>query len=162
MPPAPTPTSRRTLLVTGAAAAVLQALPATAQPPTAPLSLDDASRLNATPIARHWRPPVVTGEAGIAALRAELKAAVAEGRPVSIGAARHSMGGQALARDGVAMTFDVKAADGGWIVLDREAKSYRVAAGARWRQVIGALDAAGFSPAVMQSNHDFGARSRRC
>jgi len=156
MPPAPTPTSRRTLLVTSAVAAVLQALPATAQRPTAPLSLDDASRLNATPIARHWRPPAVTGDAWIAALRAELKAAVAEGRPVSIGAARHSMGGQALARDGVAMTFDVTAADGGWIVLDREAKSYRVAAGARWRQVIGALDAAGFSPAVMQSNHDFG------
>ena len=31
-----------------------------------------------------------------------------------------------------------------------------MAAGARWRQVIGALDPAGFSPAVMQSNHDFG------
>src|SRR6185295_17040235 len=43
-----------------------------------------------------------------------------------------------------------------WIELDRSAQTYRVAAGARWRQVIGALDPVGFSPAVMQSNHDFG------
>jgi len=66
------------------------------------------------------------------------------------------MGGQALARDGVAMTLDVNPPADPWIEIDRDAKTYRVAAGARWRQVIGALDRAGFSPAVMQSNHDFG------
>jgi FAD/FMN-containing dehydrogenase len=54
------------------------------------------------------------------------------------------------------MTLDVKPGADAWIELDREAGTFRVAAGARWRQVIAALDLAGFSPAVMQSNHDFG------
>src|SRR6267142_2756674 len=147
--------SRRALLAGGAAAGILKALPAKAQSTPPPLHLDDASRLNAVPVARHWRPSPATGEAWLSALRGELKTAAAEGRPVSVGAARHSMGGQALPRDGVAMTLDVKPADT-WISVNRDAKTYRVAAGARWRQVIGALDPVGFSPAVMQSNHDFG------
>jgi FAD/FMN-containing dehydrogenase len=134
------PVSRRTLLRT--AAAVLRTVPARAQSPAPTLLLDDASRLNAVPIARHWRPGRVIGEAWLAALRAELKTASAEGRPVSVGAARHSMGGQALARDGVAMTLDVKPAAEAWIEIDRDAKTFRVAAGARWRQVIGTLDPA--------------------
>jgi hypothetical protein len=91
----PETVSRRALLGTGAAAALLQALPAVAQSPAKPLVLDDASRLSATPVARHWRPARVTGDAWLGALRAELKAAAAEGRPVALGAARHSMGGQA-------------------------------------------------------------------
>ena len=157
MPPAPkTAVSRRALLTTGTAAAVVHSLPTVAQTPAKPLVLDDASRLNATPVARHWRPTRATGEAWLEALRAELKAAAAERRPVAVGAARHSMGGQALAREGVAMTLDVAPAADGWLAIDRETKSYRVAAGARWSQVIGALDRAGLSPAVMQSNHDFG------
>jgi FAD/FMN-containing dehydrogenase len=49
------------------------------------------------------------------------------------------------------MTFDVKPADT-WISVNRDATTYRVAAGARWRQVIGALDPVGFSPAVMPSS----------
>src|SRR5262245_51495937 len=66
------------------------------------------------------------------------------------------MGGQAMVRNGVAMTFNVKPAAESWIEVDRDTRTYRVAAGARWRQVIAALDPLGFSPAVMQSNHDFG------
>jgi FAD/FMN-containing dehydrogenase len=66
------------------------------------------------------------------------------------------MGGQSFVRDGVAMTFDVKPGAESWIEVDRTARTYRVAPGARWRQVIAALDPLGFSPAVMQSNHDFG------
>ncbi len=155
----PPTVSRRALLGTGAAAALVHALPAVAQSPAKPPALDDASRLNATPVTRHWRPSRVTGDAWLDALRAELKAAAAEGRPVALGAARHSMGGQALMRDGVAMTLDVTRGAAGaepWIVLDRSTRTFHVAAGARWRQVIGALDPVGFSPAVMQSNHDFG------
>ena len=102
----PEPISRRALLGTGAAAALVRAVPAGAQAPATPLVLDDASRLNATPVARHWRPARITGDAWLDALRAELRAAAAEGRPVALGAARHSMGGQALMRDGVAMTLD--------------------------------------------------------
>src|SRR5512145_510311 len=163
MAPASVKISRRALLGTSAAAAILKAVPAGAQTAPPPLVLDDASRLNKVPVARHWRPTQVTGEAWLDALRAELKSAAAAGRAVSVGAARHSMGGQALARDGVAMTLDVKP-DGAssWISIDRGAKTFRVAAGARWRQVITALDAQGFSPAVMQSNHDFGVAATLC
>jgi hypothetical protein len=85
--------SRRALLGGAAAAAVLDVLPAGAQSPSRPLLLDDASQLNAVPNARHRRPGSMTGEAWLAALRTELKAAAAEGRPVAVGAARHSMGG---------------------------------------------------------------------
>lgn len=150
------PISRRTLLTSSAAAAVLKALPAGAQSPPKSPSLNDASRLNATPVARHWQPAQVTGDAWLDALRAELRKAAADKRPVSVGAARHSMGGQALIRDGVAMTLNVKPGTDSWIDVDRNMQTYRVAAGARWRQVIGALDPLGLSPAVMQSNHDFG------
>jgi FAD/FMN-containing dehydrogenase len=157
MPPAPRPISRRALLAGAAAAATLaRTVPAAAQRPPRPLVLDDASRLSAVPVARHWRPARVTGDAWLESLRAELKAAAAEARPVCVGAARHSMGGQALPRDGTAMTFDVTPTADAWLETDRDSKTYRVSAGARWRQVIGALDPLGFSPAVMQSNHDFG------
>jgi FAD/FMN-containing dehydrogenase len=148
--------SRRALLAGGVAAAVVPVLPAGAQSPPTPLVLDDASRLDAVTVARHWRPASVAGEAWLEALRGELKRAAAERRPVCVGAARHSMGGQALARDGVAMTLDVKPAAEPWIAIDRATRTYRVAAGARWHQVIAALDPLGLSPAVMQSNHDFG------
>jgi FAD/FMN-containing dehydrogenase len=147
--------SRRALLA-GAAAALVPAPPAPAESPAKPLVLDDASRLSAVTVARHWQPSEVTGEAWLEALRAELKTAAAKGRPVCVGAARHSMGGQALAADGVAMTLDVGHGAEGWIDVDREARRCRVAAGARWRQVIAALDPLGLSPTVMQSNHDFG------
>ena len=119
MAPASVKISRRALLGASAAAAILKTLPAGAQTAPPPLVLDDASRLNAVPVARHWRPSHVTGEAWLDALRAELKAAAAEGRAVSVGAARHSMGGQALARDGVAMTLDVKAGAARLLDLDR-------------------------------------------
>jgi FAD/FMN-containing dehydrogenase len=147
--------SRRALLSTGVAAGLLNALPAATQT-LAPLHLDDASQLDAVPIARHWRPAEVSGDAWFNALRAELKAAAADGRPVCVGAARHSMGGQALPPNGVAITLDVPRGTDAWITPDREAKTYRVAAGARWRDVIRALDPLGLSPAVMQSNNDFG------
>src|SRR5262249_54572298 len=86
--------SPRALLTGGGAAALLAALPRMALPDAAPIAapivLDDASGLNATAVARHWRPARVTGRGWLEALRAELKAAAAEGRPVCVGAARHS------------------------------------------------------------------------
>ncbi|NKX44049.1 FAD-binding oxidoreductase [Roseicyclus persicicus] len=118
--------------------------------PTDPLILNDASGLSATPIHSHVR-PAAHGDALVAAFRAELAAARAEGRAVNVGAARHSMGGQAIPRGGHAITVD-----DGWLEADTAAGTYRVNGGARWRDVIAALDPLGFSPAVMQSNHDFG------
>jgi FAD/FMN-containing dehydrogenase len=64
------------------------------------------------------------------------------------------MGGQSLARDGTVVTLDQR-----WLEADTARKTYRVAAGVRWSTVIARLDAVGFSPAVMQSNNDFGVAS---
>lgn len=114
------------------------------------LILNDASLLSATPVHSHQR-VAASGDALVEALRAELKAARSEGRAVNIGAARHSMGGQAIPREGHAITVD-----NAWIEPDTAAGTYRVNGGARWSDVITALDPIGFSPAVMQSNHDFG------
>lgn len=91
------------------------------------------------------------GNALINLIRLELTQAKADGRPLNVGAARHSMGGQAIPRDGTAITFD-----NGAIELDADNQTYRAHAGARWSHVIAALDPAGWSPKVMQSNHDFG------
>ncbi len=117
---------------------------------TPALFLNDASELSATPIHVHSR-PAAHGDALIEAFRTELSAARAEGRAVCVSAARHSMGGQSIPRDGHAITVD-----DAWIEPDTTAQTYRVNGGARWRDVIQALDPIGFSPAVMQSNHDFG------
>jgi FAD/FMN-containing dehydrogenase len=109
--------------------------------------LNDASRLSPTPVFKHIVRGTDQSEAVVASLRAELQEAAAAKRPVTASAARHSMGGQSLARDGVAITLE-----GGVASLDMQARTYRVAAGARWSGVIRTLDRTGFSPAVMQSN----------
>lgn len=120
-------------------------------------TLNDASGLMETPIFRHVTLKDDPGAALIASLRKEMTEAKADGRPVNIGAARHSMGGQAIPRNGQAVTFD-----NGMVDLDSAAKVMRVHAGARWREVIAALDPQGFGPKVMQSNHDFGVAATFC
>ena len=67
------------------------------------------------------------------------------------------MGGQSLPRDGTAISLN-----GGPLEIDTAAKTYRTCAGNRWSDVIGMLDPKGFSPAVMQSNSDFGVGSTFC
>lgn len=114
-------------------------------------TLNDASLMSETPIFRHITRTDDPGEVLLAALRAELQEAAAAGRPVNVGAARHSMGGQAIPRDGHAITLNNAA-----LVADRKAGLFRCHAGARWSQVIAALDPLGLSPRVMQSNADFG------
>jgi FAD/FMN-containing dehydrogenase len=61
------------------------------------------------------------------------------------------MGGQSLLRDG--WLLDMQPLRG--VELDRANRVMRVGAGATWRDVIPVLNAAGFAPTVMQSNHDF-------
>ena len=112
--------------------------------------LDDASRLNETPISRQ---AILTSRDDarlLRELRATLGEATTEGRPIAFGGARHSMGGQSLPRNGIAASFAAAV-----IEPDREKRIYRVSAGARWRDVIRVLDPIGFSPAITQSNHDF-------
>jgi FAD/FMN-containing dehydrogenase len=118
--------------------------------PSAPFMLDDASRLNPTPINR--QAILTSSEDGrlLHELRATLGEAASEGRPIAMGGARHSMGGQSLPRNGIATSFAAPAVE-----PDTDKRVYRVSAGARWRDVIRVLDPIGFSPAVTQSNHDF-------
>jgi FAD/FMN-containing dehydrogenase len=119
--------------------------------------INDASRLNPTPVFKHIVRTREPRDQFVAALRAELKEAAAANRPVAVAAARHSMGGQSLPRDGTAITLE-----SGHIEPDVAARVYRVDAGARWSDVITALDKLGFSPVVMQSNNDFGVASTFC
>ncbi|WP_299859484.1 FAD-binding oxidoreductase [uncultured Roseobacter sp.] len=125
--------------------------------PALELTLNDASELSATPVHRHITLTEDPTDALVDRLRAEMAEARSGGRPINIGAARHSMGGQAIPKGGHAVTFD-----NGLVELDSQAKTYRVHAGARWSQVIAALDPMGFSPQVMQSNHDFGVAATFC
>jgi FAD/FMN-containing dehydrogenase len=117
-------------------------------------TLNDASQLSETPIFKHIIVKEPPGDALVNALRAALKEAEAAGRPVNLAAARHSMGGQAIPRDGHAITFDYPVAS-----FEPGAETYTVQAGTRWHQVISALDPFGMSPKVMQSNADFGVAS---
>ena len=114
--------------------------------------LDDASELSATPVTSNptlAAPPGPAFEEEVAALIRR-----AEGRSLAASAARHSMGGQSLARDGHCLTLDQRQVE-----PDPAGGVYRAAAGVRWRDVIARLDPLGFSPAVMQSNNDFGVAS---
>jgi FAD/FMN-containing dehydrogenase len=122
-----------------------------------PLTLNDASRLNPTPVVRNAILRPDSDAALIEALRALLKEAAGEGRAVCAGGARHSMGGQSLIRDGFAASLATPL-----IEPDTARRTARVRAGTRWRDVITALDPIGLSPAVMQSNHDFSVGGTLC
>lgn len=141
--------TRRDMITGSAAAACVLVAPRRARAQS--VTLNDASELNPTPVARHWIVKGAPKTDFIARLRAELKAAAAEGRPVAVSTARHSMGGQSLARDGVAVSLI-----DGTCEPNSQSRSYRATAGTRWRDVIATLDPLGFSPAVTQSNNDFG------
>lgn len=127
------------------------------QPSAAQATLNDASLLSETPVFRHNVIGDDPGDALIAKLRAEISEARNSGRAFNIGAARHSMGGHAIPTDGQAVTFE-----NGLVEPDTANETYRVHAGARWRDVITALDPIGFGPKVMQSNNDFGVASTFC
>src|SRR3954447_12903453 len=146
--------SRRRFLAGSAAVAALssfsRAQAAVRRAPPAPFMLDDASRLNATPISRQAILSSRDDARLLRELRATLGEAATERRPIAFGGARHSMGGQSLPRNGIAASFAAAP-----IEPDTKARIYRVSAGARWRDVIRVLDPIGFSPAVTQSNHDF-------
>ena len=119
--------------------------------------LNDASGLSETPIHKHI---VIGGDPDqnlIQQLRAEISDAAASGRPVNVGAARHSMGAHSIPRNGHAITFETE-----FLEADTATKSYRVHAGTRWSSVISRLDAIGLSPKVMQSNNDFGVAATYC
>ena len=137
--------SRRALLTSATALCGLRA--ARAAPA---LVLNDASRLNPVTVAGHAIIRDGDDERVIAELRAQLQAAARAGQPLCVGGARHSMGGQSLPRDGVAVSLAAPLCE-----PNTAKRTYRVRGGVRWSEVIQALDPHGFSVAVMQSNHDF-------
>ena len=141
---------RRRLLLSSSAIAAGALLPGVAAAQQR-IVMNDASRLSPTPVFKHWIVKPDPEEKLIAALRRELKAAASQRRPIAAGAARHSMGGQSLPRNGVAISFDIARCE-----PDSASSTFRVHGGARWHQVIEVLDGSGRSPAVMQSNSDFG------
>ena len=149
--------SRRHFLGTAAAALTLPFAKVKRAAAAQRTILNDASRLSPTPVAKHVTISNPTQDDLIARIRAELKEAAEAGRPFAASVARHSMGGQSLPRDGTAVTLD-----GGALEMDTAAKTYRTTAGNRWSDVIRILDPKGFSPAVMQSNSDFGVGSTFC
>jgi FAD/FMN-containing dehydrogenase len=116
--------------------------------------LNDASELCPTPVATHVTIREAPRAGAIDRIRTALADARAAGRPFVASAARHSMGGHSLARNGTVATLDQE-----WLEADTAQNVYRVGAGTRWSRVITSLDAIGFSPAVMQSNNDFGVAS---
>jgi FAD/FMN-containing dehydrogenase len=146
--------SRRDVLAAGAVLSAATLLPGGAQAAkrrlVQPFTLDDASRLNATPIVRLAVLSASDEKRRLQELRATLGEAISTGRPIAMGGARHSLGGQSLPRFGIAAELSAAR-----IEPDSATKTYRVSAGARWRDVIRVLDPLGFSPAVMQSNNDF-------
>ena len=153
--------TRRQLLKTAAAAAAVAALPRSAlaagDTTGKRFIVNDASRLNPTPVYRHWIVGTDEQSFFIERLRQELKDAAAAKRPVAVAAARHTMGGQSIPRDGTAITLQTFRCE-----PDTRARTYLTDAGTRWHQIITTLDQFGFSPAVMQSNADFGVASTFC
>ncbi|MEU3457512.1 FAD-binding oxidoreductase, partial [Micromonospora sp. NPDC006766] len=113
--------------------------------------LDDASRLNPTAV----RGVLFAGKSveSTTQVVTPLLRRIAEGDdpPLAIAGVRHSMGGQSMLADG--WVLDTRPMNE--ILLDSAAGVVRVGAGATWREIIPVLNAAGFAPKVMQSNHDF-------
>jgi FAD/FMN-containing dehydrogenase len=112
--------------------------------------VDDASRLNTTGVAKVWQSPSSADDAE-AQLAQLLQGAHKDKLKISIGGARHSMGGHTIYPGGV--TIDMLP----WkrMELDEAREILYVQAGALWRDVIAYLDRHGRSVAIMQSNNAF-------
>ena len=124
----PSPT-RRQVLKTAAAAAAVATLPRAVlagETTGKRFIVNDASRLNPTPVYRHWIVGADEQTFFIERLRRELKDAAAAKRPVAVAAARHTMGGQSIPREGTAITMQTFRCD-----PDTRAKTYIVDAGTR-------------------------------
>jgi FAD/FMN-containing dehydrogenase len=118
--------------------------------PLPPGYVDDASRLNATKVEEVWSIPAdpAAAERQLAELLARAKR---EGLGVSIGGARHSMGGHTIYPGGISVDM----LPFNRLELNEERNILRAGAGARWAEIVPYLDARGRSVAVMQSNNSF-------
>jgi FAD/FMN-containing dehydrogenase len=119
-------------------------------PAWAAAGVEDASRLDSTPVRRIVRLPG-DGAAAVELLRRVLAEAQATHVPVSIAGARHSMGGQTVTTNGIVV--DMLPLHG--MSLDESRRLLHVEAGARWEEVIPFLGARGLAVSVMQSDSPF-------
>ncbi|GIG02467.1 FAD-binding oxidoreductase [Catellatospora citrea] len=113
--------------------------------------LDDASRINPTAVRGVlYAAPAPDDTARV--VGPLLRRITAGDDPaLAVAGVRHSMGGQSMLAGG--WVLDTRPMN--QISLDSASRVVRVGAGATWRDLIPVLNAAGFSPKVMQSNHDF-------
>lgn len=118
--------------------------------PDAPMVLNDASELSATPVAKHSVISERIALDQVTQLRAEMQEAKTAQRSLLASGTRHSMGAHSIARAGTTLSMAQT-----WVEVDRAKQTYRCGAGTRWADVIAALEPLGFSPAVVQSHHDF-------
>ncbi len=111
---------------------------------------DDASRLNATKVAKIWDLPGDDVEA-----QRQLRQLMQEARTrklrVSIAGFRHSMGGQTIYPGGIVVNM----LPHNQMQLDEQKDILHVQAGARWADILPFLDAHRRSVAVMQSDNSF-------
>lgn len=108
---------------------------------------DDAGRFEQTAIAERV---AIGNDDPVAQIRDAFARARAQGRPVSIAGARHSMGGHTLTEG--AIVLDMLGCNA--IAVDDRGR-LRAQAGARWSDVVALLASRGRAPWVMQANHDF-------
>lgn len=120
------------------------------EPPEPPGTRDDMSHLESAHVARVIAVPS-DDEAALTAIRGALAEARERGLPLSISGARHSMGGQTIAAQGLVLDM----LEHKEMRLDVAARVLHVQAGATWHDVLQRIDAAGLSVAVMQSNSVF-------
>jgi FAD/FMN-containing dehydrogenase len=142
------------LVVGEIAGARFERLRQAAVPPPVPPSrvlLDDASELDAT-VVRGVTFAAETSEQTAQRLIPLLQSIAGGSEPsMVVSGARHSMGGHSLLSGGWVMD----ALPMNSVAVNAAAGTVRVGGGATWKDVIGVLNAAGFAPKVMQSNHDF-------
>lgn len=112
--------------------------------------IDDASALNATPVAEVWLVPADAAEAE-RQLSALLRRARRDHRKVSIAGARHSMGGHTIAPDGI--VIDMRPFRR--LHYDATTEILSAGSGAIWHDILAYLDPLGRSVQVMQSNDSF-------
>jgi FAD/FMN-containing dehydrogenase len=113
--------------------------------------LDDASRINPTAVrgVLFAEPSADDTARTVGPLLRRIAAGIDPA--LAVAGVRHSMGGQSMLAGGwVLDTRPMKQ-----IMLDRETNVVRVGAGLTWSELIPVLNAAGLSPKIMQSNHDF-------
>lgn len=118
------------------------------QPPS-PGLVDDASRLNSTPVKVQEVPE--DPEEAVQLLRELLQTAQSTGKKVALAGARHTMGGHTIYTNGISLDMS------GFKHMELDSKSniLHVGSGTRWEDIIPYLNAHGRSVAVMQSNNDF-------